>query len=112
MRTENVAIAIASLFLTSCASATLPAGRHQVAAAVVRPSSDAATSNATAMLLIHEGQSRADVLGIMRHQAERHEVTGVTESWGYLTSGPNRMLTWITFTDQKVSSISHEQLIR
>lgn len=44
----------------------------------------------------------------MGHDAEKREVGGFTESWGYLTSYKNRMMTWITFTDRKVSSMTHE----
>ena len=44
----------------------------------------------------------------MRHDAEKREVDGFTESWCYLTSYQNQMITWITFTDRKVSSLTHE----
>ncbi|HYS52835.1 MAG TPA: hypothetical protein VER58_03595 [Thermoanaerobaculia bacterium] len=44
----------------------------------------------------------------MRHDAERREVEGLTESWGYLTSYKNQMITWITFTDWTVSWLTHE----
>jgi hypothetical protein len=44
----------------------------------------------------------------MRHDAERREFEGHSESWGYLTSYKDRMVTWITFTNQTVSSLSHE----
>ena len=44
----------------------------------------------------------------MGHAAERREVGAFTESWGYLTSYKNQMMTWITFTDRTVSSLTHE----
>lgn len=44
----------------------------------------------------------------MGHEAERREVGAFTESWGYLTSYKNQMMTWITFTDRTVSSMTHE----
>ena len=71
-----------------------------------------AVFNATVISRIRKGQSRQDVRGIMRHGAERHETEGLTESWGYLTSYRDHMLTWITFTDDKVTSFSHEQTRR
>ncbi len=71
-----------------------------------------ASSNASVIAQIHKGQSRADVRGIMGHDAERTEIGALTESWGYMTSYENKMITWITFTDYKVSSLSHEALTR
>jgi len=47
----------------------------------------------------------------MRHDAERRELAGSIESWGYLTSYKNQMVTWITFTDRTVSSITHEIVV-
>ena len=44
----------------------------------------------------------------MGHDAEKREADGFTESWGYLTSYKNHMMTWITFTDRTVSSMTHE----
>jgi penicillin V acylase-like amidase (Ntn superfamily) len=69
-----------------------------------------AAFNATVISQIQKGQTPADVRAIMRHDAERREVTSLTESWGYLTSYDNKMMTWITFTDRKVTSLSHEVL--
>ena len=68
--------------------------------------------NATVIAQIHRGQSRGDVRGIMRHDAERREFQGLTESWGYMTSYKDKMITWITFTDHQVSSLTHEALTR
>ena len=64
--------------------------------------------NTTVISQIHKGQTQSEVRGIMRHDAERREVEGLSESWGYLTSYKDRMVTWITFTNQTVSSLSHE----
>ncbi len=69
-----------------------------------------ASFNATVISQIQKGQTPTEVRAIMRHDAERREVTSFTESWGYLTSYENKMLTWITFTDRKVTSLSHEVL--
>ena len=71
-----------------------------------------AALNATLIGEIHQGQSRQDVRSIMQHNAERVETQGVTESWGYMTSYRLNMLTWITFTDDKVISLSHEEVKR
>ena len=67
-----------------------------------------ALSNGMAISQIHKGQSQSEVRTIMGHDAERREVRGSTESWGYLTSYKNQMFTWITFTDRTVSSMTHE----
>jgi hypothetical protein len=64
--------------------------------------------NTTVISQIHKGQTQSEVRGIMRHDAERREVEGLSESWGYLTSYKDRMVTWITFTNRTVSSLSHE----
>jgi hypothetical protein len=44
----------------------------------------------------------------MGHAPERREANAFTESWGYLTSYKNQMLTWVTFTDGSVTSVTHE----
>jgi hypothetical protein len=64
--------------------------------------------NGTVISQIHKGQTQSEVRTIMQHDAERREVGGSTESWGYLTSYKNHMVTWITFTDRTVSSMTHE----
>lgn len=71
-----------------------------------------ANLNASVIAQIHKGQSRAAVRGIMGHDAERTEIGALTESWGYMTSYANNMITWITFTDHQVSSLSHEAVVR
>lgn len=64
--------------------------------------------NTTVISQIKTGQTQEEVRAIMGHDAERRENVGLTESWGYLTSYKHQMVTWITFTDQKVSSLTHE----
>lgn len=44
----------------------------------------------------------------MGRDPEKREVARFTESWGYLTSYKNRMITWVTFTDGTVTSLTHE----
>jgi hypothetical protein len=122
IKSIHVLISIASFALIGCSSAP---GTPRVAGDMngsggIQPCSDRrdaqacgnAVFNATVIAQIHKGQSRGDVRGIMRHDAERHETQGLTESWGYLTSYKNQMITWITFTADQVSSLSHEQLVR
>jgi len=67
--------------------------------------------NATVISQIHKGQTQNEVRTIMRHDAERREIAGANESWGYLTSYHNQMVTWITFTGPTVSSLTHEVVV-
>jgi hypothetical protein len=119
VKKTSLALSIASLALTGCATVmTLPTSRMNVAEAIRPCQSDRrgsqacgdATFNATVISQIKKGQTPTDVRAIMRHDAERREVTSLTESWGYLTNYQNKMITWITFTDRKVTSLSHEVL--
>jgi hypothetical protein len=123
MKKSCFALSIAAFALTGCTAATeltLPAGRMTVAGDI-RPcepdrrgaqSCGNAIFNAPLIGQVHKGQTPADVRAIMRHDAERREVGSLTESWGYLTSYENKMMTWITFTNQRVTSLSHEVLTR
>jgi hypothetical protein len=123
MRKICVVVFIGSLALTGCTAvltSVSPAGVMNEAGAIqpCRPDRRDAQAcgnaifNATVIAEIHKGQSRTNVRGIMRHDAERREVVGLTESWGYMTSYRNKMITWITFTDHQVSSLSHEAVRR
>jgi hypothetical protein len=116
----KITLAVACMVLVSCAASirpSLPAGRMIVPGDILAPCSpdrrgaqscEAALFNSSVISQIHKGQSQSEVRGIMRHDAERRELGGSTESWGYLTSYKNQMVTWITFTDRTVSSLSHE----
>jgi len=116
----KLTLAVAWATLAGCAASVtplLPAGRMNVAAPVLAPCSpghrgaqscEDARFNGTVISQIHKGQTETEVRNIMRHDAERLETAGSTESWGYLTSYKNQMVTWITFTDRTVSSLSHE----
>jgi hypothetical protein len=123
MKTTRVSLCIASLALAGCTAAMnqpLPMGRMNAAGAIAPCTPDGrdaqacgnAIFNATAISQIHKGQTLAEVRAIMRHDAERQELNGITESWGYLTSYENKMITWITFTGHRVTSLSHEVLTR
>jgi len=123
MKTIVVVLSAALLTLIGCTSVVTsagPAGGMNQAGAIQpcfpdrrdAQSCGDAIFNATVIAQIHKGQSRGDVRGIMRHDAERREFQGVTESWGYMTSYKDKMITWITFTDHQVSSLTHEALTR
>ena len=122
MKKVYVLLSIASFALTGCTTVlTRSAAGQMNEAGAIQPCSpdgrDAqacgnAVFNATVIAQVHKGQSRGDVRGIMRHDAERRETRGLTESWGYMTSYENKMITWITFTDLQVSSLSHEDVRR
>ncbi len=121
-RTIHVVCLIASFALMGCTTALTPApsAGHMNDNGGIQPCSDRrdaqacgnAVFNATVISRVHKGQSRQDVRSIMQHAAESHESEGLIESWGYITSYRNHMLTWITFTDDKVTSFSHEQTRR
>lgn len=117
----SLVFCVAALALAGCTAVlTRPAGRMSEAGTIQPCSPDRrdaqscgnAIFNATVIAQIHKGQSRNDVRRIMRHDAERSETDGQTESWGYMTSYADKMMTWITFTDQQVSSLSHEEVDR
>ncbi len=58
------------------------------------------------------GQTLTDVRAIMRHEAERRTVDGASESWGYITNYNDKVMTWIAFTDRKVSSVTQQPWVR
>ena len=117
---HKITLAVAWMALAGCAASTsplLPPGRMTVPGGILAPCSadrrgaqacEDARFNATVISQIHNGQTQSEVRTIMRHDAERREIGGSTESWGYLTSYKNQMITWITFTDRTVSSLTHE----
>jgi hypothetical protein len=61
---------------------------------------------------IRSGQTLKIVRSIMRHDPEQRKVEAGTESWGYLTSYQNELMTWIAFKDWKVISISEQRWVR
>jgi hypothetical protein len=116
---HKITLAFAGMALAGCAASitpSLPAGRLNVGDIIAPCSPDRRGSqtcgdaflNGTVISQIHKGQTEGEVRAIMGHDAERREVKGSTESWGYLTSYKNQMITWITFTDRTVSSMTHE----
>ena len=68
--------------------------------------------NGTVIAQIHTGQTLTDVRAIMRHEAERRTVDGANESWGYITNYNDKVMTWISFTDRKVSSVTQQPWLR
>jgi hypothetical protein len=123
MKKTILAISVAALTLTGCTSmmnTALPPGRMNEEG-TIRPCHrdyrDAqacgnAIFNETVIAQIHTGQTLADVRAIMRHDAERRTVKGSNESWGYITNYSDKLMTWIDFTDQKVSSVTQQPWVR
>jgi hypothetical protein len=123
MKKTLLAISAAALALTGCTSAmntALPPGRMSDAG-IIRPCHrdhrDAqacgdAIFNGSVIASIHTGQTLTDVRAIMRHDAERRTVDGSNESWGYITNYDAKVMTWIAFTDRKVSSITQQPWVR
>jgi hypothetical protein len=64
-----------------------------------------ATFNATVINQVQPGQSKEQVRAIMRHDAERREITGNSETWLYITDYGSELMTAITFTDGKVTGL-------
>jgi len=118
-----LALFVVSLTLLGCTSAmntALPPG-HMSDAGTIRPCHrdhrDAqacgnAIFNGTVIGQIHTGQTLTDVRAIMRHEAERRTVDGSNESWGYITDYDNKVMTWIAFTDRKVSAVTQQPWLR
>ena len=123
MKKTLLAISAAAMTLTGCTSAmntALPPGRMSDAG-IIRPCHrdhrDAqacgdAIFNGSVIASIHTGQTLTDVRAIMRHDAERRTVDGTNESWGYITNYDNKVMTWIAFTDRKVSSVTQQPWVR
>jgi uncharacterized protein YceK len=119
MKKILLAVSVAVLTLAGCSSAmnvALPAGRMSDAG-VIRPCHndhrDAqacgnAIFNKRVIGQIHTGQATTDVRAIMRHDPERRTVDGSNESWGYITNYRDKVMTWIVFTDHRVSSVTEQ----
>jgi uncharacterized protein YceK len=123
MKKTLLAISFAAITLTGCTSVmntALPPGRMDEAGTIRpchRDHRDAqacgnAIFNETVISDIHPGQTPADVRAIMRHDAEHRTVDASTESWGYITDYDAKVMTWIAFSDQKVSSITQRPWVR
>jgi hypothetical protein len=123
MKRTLLAASVAILALTGCTSAmnsALPPGRMNEAGSIRpchRDHRDAqacgnAIFNDGVIAQIHTGQTLTDVRAIMRHDAERRTVDGSNESWGYITNYNDKMMTWIAFTDRKVSGVTVQPWVR
>jgi len=123
MRRTLLAVSVAIVALTGCTSAmnsALPPGRMNEAGTIRpchRDHRDAqacgnAIFNEGVIAQIHTGQTLGDVRAIMRHEAERRTVDGMNESWGYITNYNDKVMTWIAFSDQKVSSVTTQPWVR
>jgi uncharacterized lipoprotein NlpE involved in copper resistance len=123
MKKVILAISAAVLTLAGCTTAmnnALPPGRMNEAGTIRpchRDHRDAqacgnAIFNHGVIASIHTGQTLTDVRAIMRHEAERRTVDGSNESWGYITNYNDKVMTWIAFTDRKVTSVSQQPWVR
>lgn len=65
-----------------------------------------ATFNSRVIGQVHAGATMQEVRDIMKHDAERRTIDGNRESWGYITDYQAEMMTWIVFTDGKVSAMN------
>ena len=117
------AVSVTILALTGCTTAmnsALPPGRMNEAGTIRpchRDHRDAqacgnAIFNETVIAQIHTGQTLTDVRAIMRHEAERRTVDGENEKWGYITNYDDKVMTWISFTDRKVSAVTQQPWVR
>jgi hypothetical protein len=123
MKRSLFAISVCALALAGCTTAmntALPPGRMSDAG-IIRPCHrdhrDAqacgnAIFNERVIGQIHTGQTLTDVRAIMRHEAERRSVDGANESWGYITDYDDKVMTWIVFTDRKVSAVNKQPWLR
>jgi len=123
MKKTLLAVSIASLTLLGCTTTmnkALPPGEMDQAGTIRpchRDHRDAqacgnAIFNSTVIAQIHTGQTLTDVRAIMRHEAERRTADGSNESWGYITNYDNKVMTWIAFTDRKVTGITTQPWVR
>lgn len=123
MKRTLLAVSVGILALTGCTSAmnsALPPGRMNEAGTIRpchRDHRDAqacgnAIFNQGVIAQIHTGQTLTDVRAIMRHDAERRTVDGTNESWGYITNYNDKLMTWINFTDRKVSAVTQQPWVR
>lgn len=123
MKRSLFAISVCAVTLAGCTTAmntALPPGRMSDAG-IIRPCHrdhrDAqacgnAIFNERVIGQIHTGQTLTDVRAIMRHEAERRSVDGANESWGYITDYDDKVMTWIVFTDRKVSAVNKQPWLR
>jgi len=117
MKRTLLAVSVAVFTLSGCTAtmnSALPPGRMNEAGTIRpchRDHRDAqacgnAIFNDGVISQIHTGQTLTDVRAIMRHDAERRTVDGSNESWGYITNYDDKVMTWIEFTDRKVSAVT------
>src|SRR5690242_19589285 len=62
--------------------------------------------NAPLLPKVHAGMSTDEVRQTMKHDAERREISGETETWYYMSDYPAEMMTAIVFTSGKVTAMS------
>lgn len=121
MRKTILGMSLAALTLAGCTTGTsVPPGQMNAAGSIHpchQKFRDAqacgnAIFNRTVIAQVQPGQTATDVRAIMRHDAERRTVDGHSESWGYITNYADQTMTLITFTDQKVTSVTQQPWVR
>ncbi len=121
MRKILLGISVAALTLAGCTTATsVPPGQMSETGTIhpchqkFRDSQACGNAifNRTVIAQVQPGQTATDVRAIMRHDAERLTVDGGSESWGYITNYADKTMTMITFTDQKVTSVTQQPWVR
>lgn len=66
----------------------------------------AALFNAPRLAKVQTGMTREEVRALMEHDAERRTLDGGRESWGYINNYDSETMTWITFTDGRVTALT------
>jgi hypothetical protein len=61
--------------------------------------------NAPLLAKIHAGMTAEEVRALMRHDAERREISGNTETWFYMSDYDAERMTAIEFADGKVTAM-------
>jgi hypothetical protein len=61
--------------------------------------------NAPRVANIHSGMTMNEVRSVMEHDAEQKTIENSSESWGYLTDYEAEKMTWVIFTDGKVTGM-------
>ena len=112
MRAKNILVSIPIPILISLAACSTPAG--VIVNGNITPCDGYHTDNqacGNAVLnsgvigAVHAGQSYAEVRSIMRHDPERRTIEGNKESWGFITDYQAEIMTWIVFTDGRVTAM-------
>jgi hypothetical protein len=61
--------------------------------------------NAPLLAKVHAGMTTDEVRALMRHDAERREISGSSETWLYMSDYDAERMTAIEFTNGKVTAL-------